>query len=682
MTTATIESCLWPLDRRDELAARVAGAANIAALGPGERFEWSYGDVAPAPSARALGWAPAVVRVGGGAGALLGVVGADGAGIRVIGADGQVVVCDTAALGATLRAPVEAEARAGIEATVERAGIEGPRQAAVADALLRASLGAVRVAEGERLRPARPSMWSALRDGGVTGRAAASVVGYLAQLTLVAGLWWVVGARAVATDAGGGGASFGVIAAIIAALVGVRLASSWAAGRLAIDGGAILRQRLLQGLLALDTESTRAQGIGQLLGRVVETEALESLALGGGLMAAAGAFELVTGAVILALGIAAGWQLPLLAVWCVAAALLAAHVQRALARWSRERVSLTHDLVERMVGQRTLVAQQAPPLRHVEQEAALARYAGTGRALDRAATVLATAVPRGWLIAAVVALAPWLSVAGARPGAFATSLGGTLLIYGALRKLAQAFPALGSAVIAWRQVAAMFTEAGMPAPRVPDAAAAVASAAEAPPLLSARDIGFRYPGRAQPVLDGCALDIRRGERVLLEGPSGGGKSTLGALLVGLRVPDAGTLALGGVAQGDLGLARWRGRVGAAPQFHENHVFSQTFLFNLLLGRAWPPRGEDVTEAEAVARELDLGPLLERMPSGLGQLVGESGWQLSHGERSRLYIARSLLQPLDVRLLDESFAALDPETLERALACVLRRAETLIVIAHP
>jgi len=682
MTTATIESCLWPLDRRDELAARVAGAANIAALGPGERFEWSYGDVAPAPSARALGWAPAVVRVGGGAGALLGVVGADGAGIRVIGADGQVVVCDTAALGATLRAPVEAEARAGIEATVERAGIEGPRRAAVADALLRASLGAVRVAEGERLRPARPSMWSALRDGGVTGRAAASVVGYLAQLTLVAGLWWVVGARAVATDAGGGGASFGVIAAIIAALVGVRLASSWAAGRLAIDGGAILRQRLLQGLLALDTESTRAQGIGQLLGRVVETEALESLALGGGLMAAAGAFELVTGAVILALGIAAGWQLPLLAVWCVAAALLAAHVQRALARWSRERVSLTHDLVERMVGQRTLVAQQAPPLRHVEQEAALARYAGTGRALDRAATVLATAVPRGWLIAAVVALAPWLSMAGARPGAFATSLGGTLLIYGALRKLAQAFPALGSAVIAWRQVAAMFTEAGMPAPRVPDAAAAVASAAEAPPLLSARDIGFRYPGRAQPVLDGCALDIRRGERVLLEGPSGGGKSTLGALLVGLRVPDAGTLALGGVAQGDLGLARWRGRVGAAPQFHENHVFSQTFLFNLLLGRAWPPRGEDVTEAEAVARELDLGPLLERMPSGLGQLVGESGWQLSHGERSRLYIARSLLQPLDVRLLDESFAALDPETLERALACVLRRAETLIVIAHP
>ena len=396
-------------------------------------------------------------------------------------------------------------------------------------------------------------------------------------------------------------------------------------------------------------------------------------------MAAAGAFELVTGAVILALGVAAAGQLPLLGACCAAGVVLAARVQRALARWSGARVALTHDLVERMVGQRTLVAQQPASRRHVEQEAALARYSATGRALDCAVAVLAIVLPRGWLIAAVVALAPWLGDAAVRPSAFATSLGGTLLVYGALRKLAQAYPSLGAAVIAWRQVAAMFAGAGdATAPGSPVAAAADGATA----LISARDVSFRYPGRAEPVLSGCGLDIRRGDRVLLEGPSGGGKSTLGALLVGLRVPDAGRMTMAGVDQQDLGLARWRGRVGAAPQFHENHVFSQTFLFNLLLGRAWPPRREDVAEAEAVVRELDLGPLLARMPSGLEQLVGESGWQLSHGERSRLYIARSLLQPLDVRLLDESFAALDPETLERALACVLKRAETLVVIAHP
>jgi ATP-binding cassette, subfamily B, bacterial len=686
---ADIASCLWPLDKRDELTARVVGASGIAASGPAERFEWSYADVAPRLGARARASAPAVVRVGGGAGALLGVVGHDGGGTRVIARDGNTVACDAAALAAYLRAPAEAEARPGIEATVARAGIEPARAAAVADALLRASLGAERVAEGERLRLARPSMWAALREAGVRRRGAIAVAGYVAQLALVSGLWWTVGARAVAADPARGG-SVAIIVAIIAALVGVRLLSSWTAGRLAIDGGRVLRDRLLHGLLSLDTESTRAEGIGQLLGRVVETEALESLALGGGLMAAAGAFELVTGAVILALGAAAGWQLALLAVWCAVAVVLAARVQRALARWSAERIALTHDLVERMAGHRTLVAQQAAPLRHIEQQAALARYADAGRALDRAVAVLAVGVPRGWLIAAVAALAPALAVATARPGAFATSLGGALLVYGALRKLAQAFPALGAAVIAWRQVAAMFASAARtaqidrPAAVPPSNGAAPSDGAAAPnaPLISARDIGFRYPGRAQPVLSGLALDVRRGDRLLLEGPSGGGKSTLAALLVGLRVPDAGKLAFAGVDQQSIGLQRWRGRVGAAPQFHENHVFSASFLFNLLLGRAWPPRREDVAEAEAVARELDLGPLLARMPSGLEQLVGDSGWQLSHGERSRLFIARSLLQPLDVRVLDESFAALDPETLERALACVLRRAETLVVIAHP
>ena len=71
-----------------------------------------------------------------------------------------------------------------------------------------------------------------------------------------------------------------------------------------------------------------------------------------------------------------------------------------------------------------------------------------------------------------------------------------------------------------------------------------------------------------------------------------------------------------------------------------------------------------------------------MPAGFQQMVGESGWQLSHGERSRLYIARALLQRADLIILDESFAALDPENLQRALQCVLRRAPTVLVIAHP
>lgn len=201
-------------------------------------------------------------------------------------------------------------------------------------------------------------------------------------------------------------------------------------------------------------------------------------------------------------------------------------------------------------------------------------------------------------------------------------------------------------------------------------------------VLDARGLVYRYHPKGDPVLRGVSLRLRAGDRVLLEGGSGGGKSTLGSVLAGLRVPDAGLLLRRGLDWKTLGAEGWRRRVVSAPQFHENHVFAGTFAFNLLMGAAWPPFPAHLEMAEALCRELDLGGLLARMPAGLQQVVGETGWQLSHGERSRLYIARTLLQGADLIVLDESFAALDPETLQRCIACVLRRARTLVVIAHP
>ena len=56
-----------------------------------------------------------------------------------------------------------------------------------------------------------------------------------------------------------------------------------------------------------------------------------------------------------------------------------------------------------------------------------------------------------------------------------------------------------------------------------------------------------------------------------------------------------------------------------------------------MGRAWPPRPADLQEAEEICRELDLGQLLDRMPGRMLQMVGDTGWQLSHGEKSRLYL---------------------------------------------
>jgi ABC-type multidrug transport system fused ATPase/permease subunit len=122
----------------------------------------------------------------------------------------------------------------------------------------------------------------------------------------------------------------------------------------------------------------------------------------------------------------------------------------------------------------------------------------------------------------------------------------------------------------------------------------------------------------------------------------------------------------GLDRATLGSKAWRKRIAAAPQFHENHLFSDTLAFNLLLGRRWPPTADDLRWAEVVCRRLDLGDLIDRMPTGLFQPVGETGWQLSHGERSRVFMARALLQGADMVVLDESFAELDPESLQRCL----------------
>lgn len=101
-----------------------------------------------------------------------------------------------------------------------------------------------------------------------------------------------------------------------------------------------------------------------------------------------------------------------------------------------------------------------------------------------------------------------------------------------------------------------------------------------------------------------------------------------------------------------------------------------------MGRNWPASADELTEARELCEELGLGPLLQRMPSGLMQMVGETGWQLSQGERSRIFLARALLQKAGLTVLDESFAALDPQTLEQCLLCALKNSRALLVIAHP
>jgi ATP-binding cassette subfamily B protein len=623
---------------------------------------------------------PALFRLPGeGDARLVAILGARGATARVLGPDLEEHRVPVAALRDALCAPLEATPGASVDRLLDRSGVPVGRRARARVAMLRERLSTTRVGGGWLLRlPPGASARSEAHAAGLGRRALALLAARGAEYGLGLLSWWMLGLGALA-----GHIDPGYLLAwglVLVTQIPFRMLAVSAQGRLAVDAGAAIKRRLLTGALALSPEEVRREGAGAMLGRVIESEAVESLALGAGFDGLTAMLEILVSGALLALGAGGGQALAVLATWVALTAAAGVVYTRRRRRWTQARVEMTHDLVERMVGHRTRLAQQAPERWHEGEDEAVERYVELSRDLDHASVWLG-ASPRVFLVASVAALAPAFVAGTADAVALAVGLGAMLLAYRALGRLTAGVQSLAGALVAWEKVRPLWDAAGRSEPAA-EPLLSLSARAPGAVLLEAHDLTFRYTERGRLVLRGASLRIAPGDRLLLEGGSGGGKSTLGALLAGLRVPESGLLLIGGLDRRTLGGSGFRRFVVAAPQFHENHVLSATFSFNLLMGRGWPPTREDVAEAEAICAELDLGPLLARMPAGLEQMVGETGWQLSHGERSRLYMARALLQRAELIVLDETFAALDPTTLERSLRCVLSRARAVLVIAHP
>ncbi len=585
---------------------------------------------------------------------------------------------------AALCREIEAPLMAEMDQLLELAGVPEHRRTRARTAILRERLSAARIGGHWLLRlPPSADIWSQARHARLPRRILALLGAHTVQYLLWLLSWWMIGRGALQGHLDRGWLL--AWALLLLTLVPFRMLATWSQGLFAIGAGAILKQRLLYGVLRLEPEEIRHQGVGQLFGRVIESEAVESLALSGGFLGLVAGIELVIAAAVLVVG-AGGWIHSLLLIcWITLTFLIGWRYFRRRRNWTEKRLEMTNDLVERMVGHRTRLAQEARERWHDGEDEAVERYLTLSGSMDRSAALLMALVPRGWLVLGLLGLASAFVSGYGSPASLAVSLGGILLAYRALQKLATGLSHLTDAAIAWKQIAPLFHAAARSevsgSPNFAHVPCSKESVNEQT-VIEAHNLVFRYRERGEPVLRGCSLHINTGDQLLLEGPSGGGKSTLASLLVGLRLPESGLLLLRGLDRQTLGSEGWRRRVVAAPQFHENHVLTGTFAFNLLMGRRWPPHLEDFQEAETICRELGLGELLDRMPAGMLQMVGETGWQLSHGEKSRLYIARALLQGAELVVLDESFAALDPETLHQALSCALDRAPTLLVIAHP
>ncbi len=601
----------------------------------------------------------------------------------LLGPDGEVRRVDHEDVRELVCAPVASPLTGQVDAMLDGVGIHGAARVRARRALVYAHVGSSQVGVGWVLRPqVGTGVWRHVRHGRLPGPLLGFLVAHVTIVACTGVSWWLVGRGALQGRLDPGWLS--AWALLVVTLVPVGAAASWLRGLFSIRVGCLLKQWLLVGALQLDQDALRHEGAGRSLSRVVESSALGSLTLSTVLAGIVSVVELVFAVWVLSMG-AGGWlHASLLAFWVAVTAVCAWRLHAAARTWTGIRLHMTHELVERMMGHRTRLAQEEPGRWHEGEDESLDRYLGVSEKMDGASMRFSTWIPRGWVILGVLGLGPAFVQGQAQSGALAVALGGVMLASQALGSVSGSLTSLISALMSWEQASVLVKAAQRRQKPASMSGFAAASNEEGTGrvVLEADHVTYCYPTRAEPVLKGCSLEVREGDRILLQGASGSGKSTLVSVLSGLRVPDAGLLLLGGLDRQTLGGQAWRRRVVMSPQFHENYLLTATLGFNLLMGRGWPASADDLAEAEAVCREIGLGELLDRMPAGLNQVVGETGWRLSHGEMSRVFLARGILQGGDVLLFDESFAALDPVNLERGLRCALARAKTLVVVAHP
>ena len=196
------------------------------------------------------------------------------------------------------------------------------------------------------------------------------------------------------------------------------------------------------------------------------------------------------------------------------------------------------------------------------------------------------------------------------------------------------------------------------------------------PVVAFREVYFAYED-GEDVLHGIDFQVDRGQKIALVGESGGGKSTIVNLLLGLYEPRRGAIEVVGHPSADLPLDQLRARIGVV--FQDASLFSGTIRENIAYGR---PEASDEEVVEA-ARRANADTFIRRFEGGYEQVIGERGLKLSGGQRQRIAVARAILKDAPVLVLDEATSALDTKAelqVQKGLD-ELMAGRTSLIIAH-
>jgi ATP-binding cassette subfamily C protein LapB len=192
-----------------------------------------------------------------------------------------------------------------------------------------------------------------------------------------------------------------------------------------------------------------------------------------------------------------------------------------------------------------------------------------------------------------------------------------------------------------------------------------------------RDVSFAYPNQGVMALKHISLRIEPGERVVILGGTGSGKSTLQKLMLGLYQPNKGAVCMDGIDLRQLDPADLRRNVGYVGQ--ESMLFYGTLRENIAIGAPYASDAAIIHAADMAW----LTPFVNRHPKGFDMQIGERGESLSGGQRQQVTIARAMLMDPPVLLFDEPTSAMDFST-ETAFKDRLRHYaahRTLVIVTH-
>lgn len=197
------------------------------------------------------------------------------------------------------------------------------------------------------------------------------------------------------------------------------------------------------------------------------------------------------------------------------------------------------------------------------------------------------------------------------------------------------------------------------------------------------EVHFRYAQEKSDVLQGLTLEIRRGERIGLIGNTGGGKSTMVNLVMGLLEPSEGRILVDGFDLNDPKyperLFAWRASIAHVPQ--NIYLADSSIAENIAIGV--PRQNIDYARVKTAAFQARISSFIESCPQGYDTFVGERGIRLSGGQRQRIGIARALYKNARVLVFDEATSALDSLTETAVMESIdaLSGSITVIMIAH-